>query len=194
MLAVPMTKEKAIHPSRMTSHIALLRSINVGNNTLKMERLRNICQDLGFADVRTYVQSGNVLFSSRDKSSRLSELVENKLHGETRLPVSVIVKTVAQWKRVVDGNPFLKAAGTDLKTLHVTFLTKAASKAGLSALAAIESGADRWHAAADVVYLHCPNGYGRTKISNTAIEKKLALRATTRNWTTVQTLYQMAQP
>lgn len=193
MLAAPMTKAKSHSPSRMTSHIALLRSINVGNNALKMERLRSICQDLGCADVRTYVQSGNLLFSSRDKSSQLSELIENQLLGETRLPVSVIVKTRAQWKRIVDGNPFLTASGADPKTLHVTFLTKAATKAGLSALAAIESGADRWHAAADIIYLHCPKGYGRTKLSNTAIEKKLALRATTRNWTTVQTLYEMAQ-
>lgn len=177
----------------MTSHIALLRGINVGNNPLKMERLHTIFAELGFADVRTYVQSGNVLFSAKGTPAHLSGVIEKKLHGETRLPVSVIVKTPAQLKRIIDANPFLKDAGVDPKTLHVVFLAKAAPKAGLAALAAVESGTDRWLAAADVLYLHCPNGYGRTKLNNGALEKKLAMRATTRNWNTVKTLYKMSQ-
>jgi len=177
----------------MTSHIALLRGINVGANTLKMERLRAVFAELGFAEARTYVQSGNVLFSAKGTPAGLSAAIEEKLRGETRLPVSVIVRTPAQLKRIIDANPFLEGAGVDPKKLHVTFLACAASKSGRAALAAVNSGADRWHAAGDVVYLYCPDGYGRTKLNNTRIEKLFSTRATTRNWATVMALYELSK-
>ena len=173
----------------MTSHIALLRGINVGANTLKMERLREVFAELGFAGVRTYVQSGNVLFGAKGTPAGLSATIEEKLRGETRLPVSVIVRTPAQLQRIIDANPFLREEGVDPRKLHVTFLAGAASKSGRAALAAVKSGADSWHAAGDVVYLHCPGGYGRTKLTNARIEKLLA---TTRNWATVTALYEMS--
>ncbi|MBO0766915.1 MAG: hypothetical protein J2P50_20310, partial [Hyphomicrobiaceae bacterium] len=126
-------------------------------------------------------------------------------------PVSVIVRTSAQLERVVAANPFLKqAAGKDkaredkgrrnkasedkahYKTLHVTFLADAAPKAGLAALASIHAGEDRWHAYGAEIYLCCPNGYARSKLNNTALERTLGVRATTRNWNTVTALCAMA--
>ena len=177
----------------MITHIALLRGINVGDNALRMERLRALLAELGFGDPRTYVQSGNAVFTAAGPAARLARLIEAKLAGETRLPVSVFIRTPAQLERIVDANPFLKEPGIDAKKLHVTFLAARAPKAGLAALGAVQRGADRWHAAGAEVYLHCPGGYGRTKLNNAAIEKLLATRATTRNWNTVNTLYVMSR-
>jgi uncharacterized protein (DUF1697 family) len=176
----------------MISHIALLRGINVGANMLKMERLREILAELGLDGAKTYLQSGNVLFSAKGTPAGLSAMIEKRVSQETRLPVSVIIRTPAQLERIVVANPFLKAGGADARTLHVTFLGGAAPKAGFAALAKIGAGADRWQAAGSEIYLCCPNGYGRTKLNNTAIEKLLGVRATTRNWNTVTALHAMA--
>ena len=176
----------------MTTHIALLRGINVGNNALRMERLRALLAELGFGDPRTYVQSGNAVFTASGPAAKLARLIEAKLAGETRLPVSVFIRTPAQLKRIIDANPFLKEPGIDAKKLHVAFLAARAPRPGLAALGAVESGADRWQAAGEEIYLHCPGGYGRTKLNNAAIEKLLATRATTRNWNTVNTLYEIS--
>jgi uncharacterized protein (DUF1697 family) len=172
----------------MVSHIALLRGINVGGNMLKMDRLREIFAGLGLADVKTYLQSGNVLFTANEKPQVLADMIEKQIGRETRLPVSAIIRTPAQLKRVIAANPFLEGAGANGGMLHVTFLAGVASKAGLAALAKVEAGADRWHAAGSEIYLRCPDGYGRSKLNNTAIEKRLGVRATTRNWNTVTAL------
>jgi uncharacterized protein (DUF1697 family) len=181
------------HASAMTTCIALLRGINVGNNALRMERLRALLAELGFGDPRTYLQSGNAVFTAAGPAAKLARLIEAKLAGETRLPVSVFIRTPAQLKRVIDTNPFLKETGVDARFLHVTFLARPVSNAGLAVLGATPSGADRWHAAGEEICLHCPGGYGRTKLNNTAIEKLLATRATTRNWNTVAALYEMSR-
>jgi uncharacterized protein (DUF1697 family) len=133
-----------------------------------------------------------VLFAAKGTPEALAARIETRIGGETRLPVSVIVRTPAQLQRIVGANPFLRGAGAEAKALHVTFLSGAASKAGLAALAKVEAGADRWHAAGSEIYLCCPNGYGRTRLDNTAIEKRLGVRATTRNWNTVTALHAMA--
>jgi uncharacterized protein (DUF1697 family) len=176
----------------MISHIALLRGVNVGGNMLKMERLRAMLAELGFEGATTYLQSGNVLFGAKGAPAGLAATIERKVSEATRLPVSVIVRTPAQLKRVIAANPFLKEAGVEQKSLHVTFLSGPASKAGLATLGKLQAGADRWQAAGAEIYLCCPNGYGRTKLNNTAIERALGLRATTRNWSTVTALHAMS--
>jgi uncharacterized protein (DUF1697 family) len=177
----------------MTTHIALLRGVNVGGNTLRMERLRTLFAELGFGDARTYVQSGNVLFTAARPSADLAALIEARLVRETRLPVSVLIRTPVQLERIIAGNPFLKEPGIDVRKLHVTFVAERPSKPGLAALGGVQSGADRWRAQGAEVYLHCPDGYGRSKLNNTAIERLLSTRATTRNWNTVKVLYDMSR-
>jgi uncharacterized protein (DUF1697 family) len=176
----------------MTSYIALLRGINVGANMLKMERLRKILADAGLPDAHTYLQSGNVIVGADGKAADIAALIEAKVSEVTRLPVSVIIKTPAQWRRIVAGNPFAKEAAALPKTVHVTFLARPASKVGLAALGKLQAGEDRWHAAGSEIYLHCPNGYGRSKLVNNALERALGLRATTRNWSTVTALQALA--
>jgi uncharacterized protein (DUF1697 family) len=176
----------------MPIHIALLRGVNVGGNLLKMERLRELCSELDFHNVRTYVQSGNVVFESAGSPGQCLQQLKAKLAGVTRLPVAVVLRTASDLRRILDGNPFLKKRSIDPSKLHVTFLGSAASKTASQTLGAIDAGEDEFRIAGKEIYLHCPNGYGITKLSNTRIERLLSVTATTRNWTTVNKLYEMA--
>ena len=176
----------------MVTYIALLRGVNVGGNVVKMERLREIFSELGFKDARTYVQSGNVVFAAEGSPSSWSGTIERSLAGEIRLPVSVIVRTAAQMKRIVANNPFLKQKTIDRSKLHVTFLGGAAPREALRKLSAVDCGDDQFRSSAKEIYLYCPNGYARTKLANNRLEKLLSVRATTRNWNTVGRLCEMA--
>jgi uncharacterized protein (DUF1697 family) len=176
----------------MAKYIALLRGVNVGRNLLKMDRLRALAAELGFKNVATYVQSGNLVFDADASPTACSQALVRKLAGETRLPVAVLLRTRADFQTVVARNPFLKEKGVDPARLHVTFLAQAATPAGIQKLSAIAADPDRFRVAGKEIYLHCPNGYGESKLSNGAIERALALSATTRNWNTVNKLYEMA--
>jgi uncharacterized protein (DUF1697 family) len=176
----------------MVTYVALLRGVNVGGNTLKMDRLRAICAELGLGDARTYLQSGNIVFEARGPSSRWSQALERALAGQSRLPVAVILRSAAQMARVVADNPILREPGIEPARLYVTFLRQAPTPTGLAALNALNDGPDRLLSAGAEIYLHCPGGYGRTRLSNNAIERALKVEATTRNWNTVKALLEMS--
>ncbi|MEX0591528.1 MAG: DUF1697 domain-containing protein [Xanthobacteraceae bacterium] len=175
----------------MPVYIAMLRGVNVGRNSLKMDRLREICGELGFKNAKTYVQSGNIVFEAKGEPSRWCGKLEHALATEVRLPVSIVVRTPAEMRAVIARNPFLRQ-GIDTTKLHVTFLAKAPGKIARDALARIATNGDEHHLSGENIYLHCPSGYGRTKLSNNALEKALGVRATTRNWNTVKALYALA--
>jgi uncharacterized protein (DUF1697 family) len=175
------------------AYIAMLRGINVGGNPLKMAWLREACTDLGLRGVQTYVQSGNIVFNSPLRAPRLAAMLKKAVDAQTRLPVTVIVRSAAEMDKVVAGNPFLKAKGIDAARLYVTFLDGAPVKPALERLDALAGSRDQYRLAGREVYLHCPLNYGETRLSNTAIEKTFGVRATTRNWKTVTTLQAMAE-
>lgn len=177
----------------MGRFVAMLRGVNVGGNILKMDRLRELCDELEFKNTKTYVQSGNLVFEADHARSALCSLIEKRLIGKTRLPVSVILRTPAELEKIISGNPFLKEKEIDLTKLHVTFMVKPARKDAVSKLAAINAGADRYQVIGKEIYLHCPNGYGETKLSNNALQRVLGVNATTRNWNTVNRLFAMAK-
>jgi uncharacterized protein (DUF1697 family) len=174
----------------LATYIALLRGINVGRNTLKMERLRALCEGLGLKNVRTYVQSGNVVFEAKGSAAKWAAALEKKLAGETRLPVSVTVRTRAEMAAIVAGNPFLKEPGLDIARLAVTFLKRPATENAIEALGALKARSERFHAIGREIYLHCPAGFGESKIYTS--DKALSQRATTRNWMTVTRLSEMS--
>lgn len=176
----------------MGTIIALLRGINVGGKVLKMEMARASFEALGLKDVRTYVQSGNVLFSAQSAAASLVKKIESQLFKDSGHKVSVILRAPSDLAKAIRVNPFLSERGIDLKSLHVTFLSDAPAKSALAKLAAIKSGDDRFQYLGTEIYVHCPDGYGRTKLTNNAIEKALGVVATTRNWNTVNKLYELA--
>jgi len=178
----------------MPTYISMLRGINLGGHKIvKMERLRAMFESLGFARVRTYIQSGNVIFEARTVStSVLSGRIEKKIQSEFGFPVTVISKTSAEIGKAIESNPFLKERGIDISKLHVTFMWQPPAQADLKKLEALAAAPDRFHSLRTEVYLYCPNGYGETKLSNNTLAKLLGSGATTRNWKTVNKLHQMS--
>ncbi len=176
----------------MPIYIALLRGINVGGNVLKMERLRALCEELDMRNVRTYIQSGNVVFEAAGPTRQWIVSLQKKLAGETRLPVSVLLRTAREMAIVLAGNPFLKEKGVDTKRLAVTFLNEPPSKSGLEALHKLKDSTERFHCVGKEIYLDCPNGFGDSKLY--LPDQALSQRTTTRNWNTVKRLCEMSAP
>jgi uncharacterized protein (DUF1697 family) len=176
----------------MAMYAALLRGINLGaRNKVGMQGLRTILEDdLGYEDVVTYIQSGNVVLKTGDKAAAVATAVNKAIKKEFGFDIAVFVRTKAQMKKVVDGNPFLKA-GKDADKVHVMFLDAKPAAAKVKALTGKDFGADEIAVVGTEAYLHCPNGYGRTKLGNTFVEKQLDVAGTTRNWRTTQKMLEL---
>jgi uncharacterized protein (DUF1697 family) len=151
-----------------------------------MADLRAVVEDLGGKDVRTYLQSGNVVFRSTRASSRLAGAIEKGIRGATGLDVAVVIRTDRQLRRLVTRNPF---AGQ--KELHVAFLASKPTAARVNRLRERSFGRDRFEVDGENVYLFYPGGYGRTNLSNAALERHLGSVSTTRNWRTVTALAEL---
>jgi uncharacterized protein (DUF1697 family) len=179
----------------MTVYISLLRGINVGpQKTVKMEELVALYESLDLENVRTYLRSGNVLFDSGDPEPEiLAATLEEQIIRTLGFPVKILIRTAADIRQITTNNPFLQEDAKDPKTLHVTFLSDLPSAVLLDDVNMIKDETDRFVIRGREVYLSCPNGYGRTRFSNTFFERKLGLAATTRNWKTVMALAAMAK-
>jgi uncharacterized protein (DUF1697 family) len=177
-----------------STYIALLRGINVGGQKIiKMDQLRESFEAIGLENVRTYVQSGNVMFKAPRKSVELwSREIQERIARDFGFSVSVIVLFPEEIDTAIKGNPFLRRKGIDSSKLHVTFLYQAPERSALKALDALPAKPDEFRHSGKVIYLYCPNGYGKTKVSNNTLERMLSVRATTRNWRTVNKLYEMS--
>ncbi len=184
----------------MTTVVALLRSVNVGGrNRVPMAELRALSESLGFADVQTYVQSGNLVLTGTGPASSVARTLEAGIADAFGLEVPVVVRSTRQLSKVLGANPYL-ADGVDPKTLHVTFLAaapaadraRALTKTGVDSESDGSFGDDRFTLLGTEVFLHCPGGYGSTKLNNAFFERRAAQVATTRNWRTVTTLAAMA--
>lgn len=183
----------------MTTFVALLRSINVGGrNRVLMGDLASLVESLGFEDVETYVQSGNVVFTGRGAPASAARAIEGGITAELGLEVPVIVRSDRQLTRVLGADPFFRT-GADPKYLHVTFLSAAPAPDRRQLLARGDAsggdapfGDDRFELVGSEVFVHCPGGYGTTKLNNTFFERRTGVVATTRNWRTVTTLARMA--
>jgi uncharacterized protein (DUF1697 family) len=175
-------------------YIAMLRGINVsGKNIIKMEDLRRSFEAMGFDGVSTYVQSGNVIFESAKASSTvLSQRIGEKILHDFGFAVALILKTPNELKTVVGANPFVKKSTIDHSKLYVTFLSRPPSTTALRNLDALKAGPDEFFITGREIYLYCPNGYGRTKLSNNVFERMLSVAATTRNWKTAHMLLEMS--
>jgi uncharacterized protein (DUF1697 family) len=170
------------------THVALLRGINVGGkNKLPMKELAAIFAALGCGDVRTYVQSGNVVFTAESVAG-LAGHIAVEIEGRLGLRVPAILRTAAELRRVVESNPFLKA-GVAAELLHVYFLEcEAPAKERVKALDYGRSPGDSFVVSGREIYLHLPNGVARTKLTNAYFDRQLGTVSTLRNWRTVMTL------
>jgi uncharacterized protein (DUF1697 family) len=179
--------------ARVPTYVALLRGINVGGHQkIRMADLRTLMERLGHVSVETYLQSGNAVFrSSRKSDAALASAMEEAIAAELGLTVSVLVRTGAELARVVDGTPY-GDRGADMKQLHVAFLSAAPTAAAVKKLDAAQFAPDELEVAGREVYLHYPDGLGRSKLTNAVLERRLGVAATMRNWRTVTTLAELA--
>jgi uncharacterized protein (DUF1697 family) len=177
----------------MPIYISMLRGINVGGHKLvKMDRLRTSFEALGFSQVRTYIQSGNVVYKSGSTSgAQLSKKIEARILADFGFPVRVITRTQAEFRKVVAQNPFASDRAIDQTKLHVTFLSDAPGAAGLKKLAKLTVAPEQTCCVGKEVYLYLPNGVGESRLMKSPWEKELLVGTTTRNWKTVNTLHHM---
>ena len=179
----------------MITYISILRGINVsGQKLIKMDALRNLYDNLGFHNVSTYIQSGNVIFRSDDiDTHKLEQKIFRQIEKEFGFEVPVIVLSVDKLKYIIDNNPFLKDTNKDMAFLHVTFLSSKPDYYDPKVIEDKKQEGEDVFFTDDAVYLYCPNGYGRTKLTNNYLETKLKTGASTRNWKTMIELFKMSQ-
>ena len=177
----------------MPHYVALLRSVNVaGHGRISMADLTETFLMLGYTDVATYIQTGNVLFSTTSKSETgIATAIEAQLAEDFGDSPAVLLRSVAELRRVGASSPYAKA-GADKARHHVTFLATVPSKEALTALKLPPSGRDELVVEGKEVYVHTPDGYANTKYTGTFLERRLGVVSTTRNWNTVTKLCELA--
>ena len=180
-------------PTSSSTYIALLRGINVGGkNRLSMGDLARMFEDAGCLSVRTYIQSGNVIFVSTPSGSRRArETVAATVFDTMGTDVPIILRSVNELTQVVAENPFLSNSQS-LRTLHVGFLADPPPSSLVSCLDPNRSPPDAFAVSGSEIYLHLPNGMARTRFTTAYLERTLATRGTFRNWRTVLSLLRIA--
>jgi uncharacterized protein (DUF1697 family) len=179
----------------MPIYISMLRGINVGGHKrIKMDRLRESFEALGFEQVQTYIQSGNVVFrAGKSSTSGLSTKIEGRILSDFGFPVSVISRTDDEFGKAIADNPFLKQRGIDLEKLHVMFLSEAPAPAAVKKLAELTAAPDQFRSLDRQIYFHLPNGMSNSVLMKSPIDRLLSVVTTTRNWRTVNALHQICQ-
>jgi uncharacterized protein (DUF1697 family) len=178
----------------VTTWIVLLRGVNVGgNNKLPMKELAALLETLGLSDVKTYIQSGNVVFRGpKGPAAKLAATIASAIEDTFDFRPGVIALTKEDFAKAVARNPFPEAEGVqDGKTLHLFFLGEVPKKVDAAGLGAVKIPSERWSVIGAAFYLHAPDGFGNSKLAAKA-ERSLGVSATARNWRTVSELLKLA--
>ena len=176
-----------------TVSIALFRGINVGGrNKLPMKELVSELESLGLSDVRTYIQSGNVVFrGSAQKPAGLSGRIAAAVEASHGFRPRVIVLTLEELRAAVAGSPFPKAEASD-RTVHLFFLAEGPADPDLAKMDAAKVASEEYVLSGKVLYLHTPKGFGRSKLA-ALVERALGAQATARNWRSVTKILELAE-
>jgi uncharacterized protein (DUF1697 family) len=174
--------------------ISLLRGINVGgNNMVRMDALRSMHEALGLADVKTYIQSGNVVFRTKLKDpAAIGRKLEDAIEKSHGFRPAVVIRTAAEMREIVARNPFEGRAGIEPAKLVVSFLTARPDAAAVERLATIKPNPEELRLVDRELYIYYPEGQGRSKLTS-ALEKTFKIPGTARNWNTVMKLLDMAE-
>ena len=168
----------------MNQYIVLLRGINVGGHRkILMTDLRSLLANLGCSEVTTYIQSGNVVFAYDKKTSQkaLEQTIKQAILEQYGFDVPVLIRTGEEWKSTIVANPFLKE---ETGTLYITFLAETPDETAVEELTATDYSPDCIAVLGKNVFLYIAEKYGKSKLSNPFLERKLKVSATTRNWKT----------
>ena len=175
-------------------NIALLRGINVGGrNRLPMKDLVAMFVEAGCEEARSYIQSGNVLFRGEQPlTESIPSLISRAIQDRFGYQVPIITRTAAEFGEVVRDNPFA-SANPDGDHLHVVFLASQPDSALAESLDLNRSPGDEFAVLGREIYLNCPNGFARTRLTNSYFDTRLSATSTTRNWRTVLKLLELAE-
>jgi uncharacterized protein (DUF1697 family) len=177
----------------MSTYVALIRGINVGGNQmLPMKDLVKLMEKNACTDVRTYIQSGNVVFCSTSDAASVAKRLSSAIEKGHGFEPRVLVLTAAELAKAAAANPFPEAE-QDPKTVHLFFLAARPTKADLKGMDALKTRTERYALKGTVFYLHTPDGFGTSKLA-ARVEKLLGVEATARNWRTVGKLLELAKP
>jgi uncharacterized protein (DUF1697 family) len=178
----------------METYISMLRGINVGGKVIKMDALREMCSQMGLKDVRTYIQSGNIIYSYKKiLPKKLDALLNENIKKSFGYDVPVITLTVPELQAVIKTNPMSKQKSRDQAFMHVTLLDKKPESEKVKAIMDGDYQGHEFEWIDRAIYLYTPGGYGNTKLNNSFFEKKLKVSGTTRNWKTINELLKMAE-
>lgn len=185
-------KPRSADQARSAVYVALLRGVNVGGKRkLPMANLVRVFQDAGCTNVRTYIQSGNVVFESPSTTiESVSSSIEKELLRKMGFNVPIVIRTAAELAKVARSNPYL-SAGSDEKLLYVIFLANKPTRAQIGSLDPHRSPGDLFQVVGSEIYLHFPNGTARSKLTVDYFDGKLDTISTMRNWRTVLSLIEM---
>jgi uncharacterized protein (DUF1697 family) len=177
-------------------YAGLIRGINVGGNRkLPMAGLRAALQEAGYEDVSTYIQSGNVVVRSGASGGAVGRGVERVIEESFGFTVRVLVRTHDELEAIAAGNPYLeRKSKAETSKLHVVFLDGSPSAASIARLDPNRSPGDEFTVTGHEIYLHHPNGYGRSKLSLDWFERGLGVAGTARNWNTLLKLIELTAP
>ncbi|MET0596109.1 MAG: DUF1697 domain-containing protein [Polyangiaceae bacterium] len=186
------TKARASSASA-PAYVALLRGINVGGNyKLPMKDLAAMFAKMGCTDVKTYIQSGNVIFRADDSvAARVPQAIAKAIADRSGMKIPVVVRKATELRKIAENNPFL-ARATDESRLYVYFLADRPAKTETQKLDPARSPPDEFIVKGSEIYLHCPNRFGGTKLTNAYFDSKLGTVSTARNWRTVLKLVDLA--
>jgi uncharacterized protein (DUF1697 family) len=173
----------------MTTMIALLRGVNVGGNgKVKMEELRKVCEAMGLRDVRTYIQSGNIVF--RTKMADVGPKLEKEIERAFGVKTFVVIRTAAELRALTECNPL---PGVDPKKLLVSFLRSTPTAEAIEAVRKMEITPEEIHIIGSEMFIHFPLGQGVSKLPMAKVDRTLGTAGTGRNWNTVMALLAMAE-
>ncbi len=180
--------------THMHTYISLLRGINVsGQKIIKMDALRHMYEALGFEQVQSYLQSGNVIFQAAEINTlELAERITAQIANTFGFDVVVLVLTTETLREIIQNSPFAGDATKDNANCYVTYLERLSTSGAVESITSKALPEEKICFTDRAVYLYCPKGYGTSKLSNNLIESKLKVRATTRNWKTTVELMRMA--
>jgi uncharacterized protein (DUF1697 family) len=175
--------------------ICMLRGVNVGgHNQIKMDALRSVCESLKLQSPRTYVQSGNVVFKTREKDlSRLSKRIATEIERKLSFRPEVILRSTSDLRQVISTNPFAKRRDIEPAKLLVFFLVTDPGADARKRVLQIKTDPEELHINGSELYIYFPNGQGKTKLSFPVIDRILKTPGTGRNWNTVTKLLEMAE-
>ncbi len=180
----------------MSKWVSLLRGVNVGKTRIKMADLRAAYEDLGFADVQSYVQSGNLIFSAEGEATTLAKQIREMISERFGFDLPSMVLPAAALGEALADNPFADLV-EEPKQLHIFFLSDQPTAAAVEALNQDETARtqdEQLYVSRNRLYFFCPGSFARTKFTSKKLERLLGVDMTARNLRTVTKLNEMVQP